>query len=221
MKRIYKIIIGILIFAVVIFGLYIYKLHALAVEGNKIFEERCLNVNPYLIGYKNSFLSFADALKNPDKYTSEQAADFYVAYIQGIGDYVPKENAWLKIQSAFINRWDFQLIEPWYIKEAAEYQTKMYEGYRDEAQSTVDAINQKISKDDFRKIFTEARDSRNKYTDLYNGVFDKVQPINDWRKIFGSVPIPKGCTEDVLIIPDTSGALDANPPSVKDPDITG
>lgn len=221
MKKIIKYFVGLLTLSVIVFGFYLYKLHALALEGNKIFEQRCLTVNPALIAYKNSFLSSVNAAKNPDKSTSEQAGNYYVAYLNGIRDYAPKEDAWLKTQSAFVNRWDFQLIEPWYVKEAGVYQVQMYEGYRDEAQAAVDAMDGKISNDEFERRFTLARDKRNKYTDLYNGVFDKALPIHDWRKIFASVPIPTGCNDSNLVIPDTTGALDPTPPPVKAPEITG
>lgn len=221
MKRPYKIALSITVVIIIFFCLYLYKLHSLALEGNKIFEQRCLVVNPPLIAYKNSFLSFANAVKNPKEFTSEQAAEFYVSYLKGIREYSPKEDVWLKTQSAYINRWDFQLIEPWYVKEAGSYQVQMYEGYRDEAQASVDAMDGKISNDEFSKRFAEARDKRNKYTDLYNGVFDKAMPIHDWRKIFGSVPIPAGCNDANLTIPDTTGALDEAPAPVKEPGITG
>lgn len=179
MKRIYRIVLGILALLVLVFGYYLYKLHSLALEGNKIFEQRCLTVNPSLIAYKDAFLSFADAVKNPKEFTSEQAANFYTQYLEGIRDYYPKENDWVKRQVAYISRWDFKLIEPWYVQEAGKYQILMYEGYRDEAKVSVDAMDSKISNDEFKKRFAEARDKRNKYTDLYNGVFDKALPIHD------------------------------------------
>lgn len=97
----------------------------------------------------------------------------------------------------------------------------MYEGYRDEAQAIVDSMDGKISDDEFERKFAEARDKRNKYTDLYNGVFDKAMSIHDWRKIFGSVPAPSVCNDANLIIPDTTGALDPTSTPVKNPDITG
>ena len=221
MKRSIKLVIFFGSLILVGFLFYLFKLHSLALEGNKIFEERCLVVNPPLIAYKDAFLSFANAVKNPKEFTSEQAANYYVSYLKGIREYSPKEDEWLKTQSAYINRWDFQLIEPWYVKEAGSYQLQMYKGYRDEAQASVDAMDGKISNDEFEKRFAEARDKRNKYTDLYNGVFDKAMPIHDWRKIFGSVPVPFGCNDANLIIPDTTGALDEAPAPVKDPGITG
>ncbi len=216
-----KIIFWVLVIFLGLFGFYIYKLHSLALEGNKIFEQRCLVVNPSLIAYKNYFLSSVNAAKNPDKFTSDQVAAFYVSYLDGIRDYVPKEDDWIKTQSKFVNRWDFKLFEPWYVKDAGSYQVQMYEGYRDEAQALVDVLDGKITSTELEKRFTEARDKRNKYTDLYNGVFDKAVPIMDWRKIFGSVPVPTGCNDSNLIIPSTSGSLDDPSVPVKEPDITG
>ena len=206
-----KLVLIILLGLVGCFGLYLYKLHSLALIGNKIYEERCLAVNPSLTSYKKSFLSFAEALKNPGKYTPEETTDFFNDYLAGMRGYYPKEEEWLKKQKAFIGRWDFKLIEPWYVKEAGKYQIFMYEGYRDEAQIAIDYLDKKISDDEFYQRFTEARQRKSKYIDLYYCVFDKALPIRDWRKIFGSVPLPAGCNDDNLVIPDTSGALDPEP----------
>ena len=48
-------------------------------------------------------------------------------------------------------------------------------------------------------------------------------PIHDWRKIVGSVPIPAGCNDANLIIPDTTNAFDAEPTQIPamEPEITG
>ena len=42
----------------------------------------------------------------------------------------------------------------------------------------------------------------------YNDIFEKAAPLKDWRKIFGMVPLPEGCTEENMTIPDTSGSID-------------
>ena len=36
--------------------------------------------------------------------------------------YIEEENKWLEMQKAYMDGQDFQLIEPWYIKQAGEYQ---------------------------------------------------------------------------------------------------
>jgi len=208
MRRIVKSLIGLVIIILVILGFYLYKLRSLAVEGNAIFEQRCLKVNPPLISYKNSFLKFADYFKHPEKYQEAEAFGFYDSYISGMRAYIKEENAWLEIQKRFINRWDYRLIEPWYIKQAAEYQWKMYEGYRDDAQYMLDIADQKIALEKLNTNYPEPRQRRDKYSQLYFELFDKASEINDWRKIFGSLPVPNGCTEDNLKIPDTSGAID-------------
>lgn len=221
MKKIYKLAIGVLVIFLIIFGAYLYDLHALAVEGNNIFEQRCTTVNPPLIAYKKAFLNFADASKNPGKYTDKQAAEFFKSYLDGMNVYAPKEAFWLLEQGDFVNRWDFKLISPWYVKEAAGYQIKMYEGYRDEAQAFIDVADGKITEQAFQAKFKDARGRRDKYNNLYNEIFDKVQPMNDWRKFFQRVPVPALCNDDNLTIPDTSGALDEDPAPVENPETTG
>ncbi|MEK7497379.1 MAG: hypothetical protein AAB656_00475 [Patescibacteria group bacterium] len=211
-KKIYKIILFVLVFFILLFGIYFYKLHALALEGNKIFEYRCTNVNPQLISYKNSFLKFADYLKNPNKYTDDEVKSFLDGYIMGMRDYVDEENKWLEMQGNFMNRWDFKFVEPDYLKEAGGYQWKMYEGYRDEAVYMLATYDNGATEEITAK-FKEARDRRSKYVGLYEDIFDREAGRSDWRKYFGSVPVPEKCNDSNLIIPDTSGALDQQGPT--------
>lgn len=207
MKRLLIILFFLGIFSIGIFGIYAYKLHSLAVDGDKIFAFRCTNVNPHLIAYKNSFLKFADYLNNPKKYTVDEAKGFFNDYISEMRVYAEEESKWLEMNQKHLNRWDFKLIEPWYIKEAGGYQLKMYEAYRDYARYTAQTWDAKSPSENYEATIDEIADRRNKYEKLYFELFDKALKINDWRKILGNVPMPKECTEENLIIPDTSGAL--------------
>lgn len=217
MNKKLKILLSLAFLVIVVFGLYIYKLHALAVEGNKIFEQRCLVVNPPLISYKNSFLKFADFIKNPDKYSENQIVDFYGDYIAGMRKYIQEESKWLEMDRKYLDSWDFKLVEPWYIKEGGEYQWKMYEGYRDDAKYILAPFDDKKLTEETNVKQKDARDRRDKYSQLYFNHFEKASKINDWRKMFGSVPLPKGCTEENLTIPNTTGAIDWGDDSVTPP----
>lgn len=213
MSKLYKIILFALVFSTAIFGFYIYKLHALAVEGNNIYAIRCTKTNIPLIDYKNSFLSFADSLKNPKKYSDDEVKEFFYDYIDGMKKYVPEETEWLKVQNEYITRWDFQLIEPEYIKEASGYQWKMYEGYRDEAVYMLAVYDDGGLNGDLAAKFKEARDRRSKYVGLYEDIFDRESKKFDWRNYFGSVPLPEVCNDSNLVIPDTSRALEQEAPA--------
>jgi len=217
-------IVKIIIVILSIFIFYIYKLHFLALDGNKIFEYRCTNVNPHLISYKNSFLKFTDYLKNPNKYTDDEVKGFLDGYIMGMRDYVEKENNWLEMQGNFMNKWDFKLVEPGYLKEAGNYQWKMYEGYRDEAIYMLAIYDNGETNEEIGAKFKEARDRRSKYVGLYDDIFDSEANRPDWRKYFGSVPVPEKCNDSNLNIPDTSGSIDwgvpTSEPRIMNPDIT-
>lgn len=204
----FKILLSLIILSIVFFVAYTYKLHALAVEGNKIFEQRCLMVNPHLISYKNSFLKFADYLQNPEKYPEDEGIGFYGEYISEMRKYIEEESKWLEMDRKYLDRWDFKLIEPWYIKDGGEYQWKMYEGYRDDAKYILAPVDLKKEIPENVARQKEARDRRNEYSQLYFDHFEKASKIDDWRKIFGSVPLPEGCTEENLTIPNTTGSID-------------
>lgn len=207
MIKIFSIFLGL---CLIVFLFYIYKLHALALEGNEIFEYRCTNVNPHLIAYKNSFLKYADYLNTyPNtKYSQEQAKEFVDGYIKGMQKYLPEETNWLEMQNKFINRWDFQLFEPWYIKEAGLYQLEIYKAYRDDAKQILNTYNNpELGKNVKPGNISEERVRRDTYTQKYFELHEKAAKIGDWRKSFGRVPIPKGCTSENVDIPDTSGSI--------------
>ncbi len=217
MNKKFKILLSLFILFAIIFGAYAYKLHALAVEGNKIFEQRCLVVNPPLISYKNSFLKFADFLKNPDKYSSDEVKSFFDDYIAGMRKYIGEETKWLGTDRKYLDRWDFKLVEPWYIKQGGELQWKLYEAYRDDAKYILVPFDEKKITEENTVKQKDARDRRGKYSQLYFEFIDKSSRISDWRKQFGNVPVPKGCTEKNMRIPNTTGVLDGNdslPPAV-------
>lgn len=201
-----------IVFIVVIISFYLYKLNSLAIEGNKIFEVRCTKVNPPLIAYKNSFISFTDALKTPNKYTDNEVKKFFYDYIEQMRSYVPEETKWLEINQKYLNRWDFKLIEPWYIKQAGEYQQKMYEGYRDDAKYMLEVYDSGGTNEELQAKFQEARDRRDEFSQKYFELFDRASEIRDIRKIFSNVPVPSGCTEENITIPNTYGALDTKTP---------
>jgi hypothetical protein len=207
-KRIIKPLIILLVVGIGLFGVYAYKLHALAVEGNKLFEYRCTDVNPHLIGYKKSFLLMADYFNDPEDNADLDVGKAFEDYNSGLKSYVEAEDKWLAMQKVYIERWDFKLIEPWYIKQAAELQWKMYEGYRDDTKYLVATYDAGGLTEDIDTKFTEARDRRDKYEGMYYDFFDEASQINDWRKIFTSVPVPEGCTEENMTIPDISGSID-------------
>ncbi len=208
MKKLLKISLAIFTSLLFVFGIYLYKLRSLAIEGNRVYEHRCTDVNPSLISYKNSFLKFADYLKYPEKYKGEDSSTFLTDYIFGIKEYVDAENRWLEMQDKFRNRLDFKLIEPWYLKQAWFYQMKMSEGYRDDAQTMLDIWNNKVHSEELIARQAEARKRRNEAIQEYSDFFDKASDVSDWRKIFCYVPDPKGCSEENMTIPDTGGSID-------------
>lgn len=226
MKKLIKVFLVLILVAVASFGIYAYKLHSLANEGNNLFEQRCLQVNPHLIAYKNSFLTMADMINNPENYEAGSGSEVFQNYIAEMDNYLEAEDNWLDKQSAYINRWDFQLFEPWYIKQAADYQIQMYEGYRDDAKYMMEVYNAGGATDELWDKQGEARDRRDKYSQLYYEFGNEATEIFDLRKFLAIVPAPEGCTEENMTIPNTSGAInwdgseESTPaPVISDPDL--
>lgn len=211
LKRVFRyFLIGLIIF-IVFLGFYIFKIHSLAVEGNRIFGLRCKEVNPYLISYKNLFLKYSEyvnkfvqqgSLNDQDK---DKLVKYFKNYLEKMEEYTKAEKNWLAIQKKFMERWDFKLFFPWYMKKGIQYQYEMYQGYLNDALYIL-AI--KDEKKMFSDKFSKARDQRNEAIERYNDFLFKMREIKDWRKYFMSVPLDKFCTEENLKIPSTENAID-------------
>lgn len=211
MKKYVKWLVIIVVLCIFCSGFYLYKLHALAVEGNKLFEDRCTQVNPILIKYKKAFLKYAEYLNTypNSRYSEKEVAEFVEEYMSGLREYVPAEDEWLDGQMKFINRWDFQLFETWYIKQGSVYQYDMYKAYREDAANMVMIMdNPEIAKSMGVGTPNPARETRDKAIQQYFDFFEEAQKINDWRKWVGRVPIPEGCTKENVTIPETGGSIE-------------
>ena len=208
MKKILKLFLILFILVITVFGVYAYKIRSLAHEGNKLFEQRCLLVNPTLISYKKAFLIMADIFNNSENYEDGSGSKIFGEYIFNMRLYLEEENKWLEAQSLYINRWDFKLFEPWYIKQAADYQLKMYEAYRDNAKYILETVDTGNAGEEILTKSEDAKNRKEKYSELYFNFSRETSEINDWRKILGNVLLPEGCTEKNMTIPDTSGSID-------------
>ena len=204
-----------------LFAFYLFKLHSLSVEGNAIFSYRCANVNPHLIGYKKSFLNFADAIRHPEGYVKGDLQKYYEGYISEMRAYVPEENKWLAMDRNFMDRWDIKLIAPWYLREGGELQWKMFEAYRDHASAMIAVVDNGGSTDEIKAKSDDAVNRRDEYIDLYNMLSDKVYSQGDWRFNFTYVPPADGCTPENTTIPSTVGVFDVEQsPKTIIPEIT-
>ena len=114
----------------------------------------------------------AQYLKDPEGNTDINLGASFEAYNVGLRDYVEEENKWLEMQHDFINRWDFKLVAPWYIKQAAEYQWKMYEGYHDDAKYLIETSEATGSNEEVDYKFTEARNRRDEFESKYFEFFE-------------------------------------------------
>ncbi len=199
------------ILPILVFGLYVYKYNALAMEGWKLFNERCNNVNPALIKVRNTHLGLGAAMSGQATPSAEQFEKDLLALPETANRYLTQEKVWLDKQGAYINRWDFKLLEPEYIKSATRHQLAMYQSYYDYYKVVGDffsaGFNAKATgtKFDFEGNPIELMDKylyeRNTNQDLYFKAIDKGQKIKDWRKMFAQVPEPN-CPEENMHIPE-------------------
>lgn len=207
MNKLLKLSLVLLLPLVVISAGYLTRYHQLAIEGWSYFNDRCNNINPSLIKakkqhiYLSSIMAGAVTLDNPEDIIVEIAklGEYSRAYML-------LEDGWIKKQSGYINRWDFKLIEPEYVKKAGYYQVLMYQSYRNYYEAISDVLTPVDQKKEKNIDGTEAynrsvtsKENINKYRQLYSDSFDEGAKTVDFRKMFGRVPEPD-CPEENLNI---------------------
>lgn len=211
MKLFFKVLLGLFLFGIIGFGLYAYKYHSLAMEGWRLFNERCNNVNPLLIKTRNIHLALGAATSGKASPSAEQFENDLISLPKYADQYLSLERVWLDKQGAYLNRWDFNLFEPEYLKIAGKYQLAMYQAYYNyyktlssffnnafEAKATG---NESKNNGNIVELMDEYSNEIRTNRDLYNQAFDKGAEIKDWRKKLAQVPEPD-CFLENLIIPE-------------------
>lgn len=200
--KLLKVIGIVLVIFIVLIGVYSRILQAHADESQRIFDDRCNNVNPVLIKYKQAYLDMVNLMKTDPQPKSEPIINLYNQYLDGIRAYLPLEKSWLEKQRTFVNRWDFQTFEPKYMKDLAIAQTDMYQAYFDHAKSIID-----IADNQSTNSATVEKDNLYIASDKYFRLQDEATNLMDWRKLLWKEP-PVNCPEKNLEIPETGGALE-------------
>lgn len=176
-------------------------------KGWSLFNDRCNNVNPLYIKTRNQHLYLGSVISGDVKIDSSEKLVAEIknlsAYASG---YLDKENQWLNNQEKYLNRWDFKLLEPEYVKRAGNYQLLMYQAQYNYYKTVSDFFapfaagkQEKPSNSDtaLKDLDKYAADMQN-YRKLYFDAMDTGVNVKDWRKIFAQVPEPN-CPEENLI----------------------
>ncbi len=192
------------------FGVYGYWYHSLALEGWKLFNSRCREVNPYLVQVRKQHLELGDAINGDSvKLSADQVVPKIRELVFKTREYLSKEAKWNSDYSDFLNRLDVKLIEPEYIKVAGKYQLGMYQAYYDYYSALNDFFSYSmgigVSTDsakshDAYAIFMNKGEELAKNKTLYFEAVDKGLNVVDWRKALGRVPDSE-CKEEDLRIP--------------------
>lgn len=214
LKKIFNYFLILLAIVAIFFAYYLYKLRTLAIEGNRIFGLRCKNVNPLLIRYKKLFLKYSDyvnkflqqgSLNDQDKY---QLVKYFKNYLEKMEEYTKAEKNWLAVQKKFMERWDFKLFFPWYMKKGIQYQYEVYQGYLNDALYILDIKNGKVKFKPPSEKGTEVRQKLNNAIERYNQfILEELSGIRDWRRYVMNVPLDSLCTKENMTIPDTTNSI--------------
>jgi len=198
--KIIKIIIIVFSLISLVYVLYIFKFQQLVNEGSIIADKQCMNVNPFIIGRKNSYINEMKIMSN------KGSADEYMRelnnYINFSNKYIPAQKKWLDEEKTYMNRWDYKLILPTEIQKLGMLQYISREADLQGTQAilnilkTTDINKQK----EYVKVIVDkvkiAKDADNEYDQIYK----KGIPF-DWRMKFIKVPTSK-CPKENLNIPN-------------------
>lgn len=187
-------------------------------EGSVLADNQCLKVNPIIIERKNAYLKSMQALRDNDVKTYEKETDKYLA---ASNNYIKEQEAWLKAQKKFIDRWDFQYFNPIYVKDAAMAQFVSRMADVESTKLLVEAfyvkdLNMSIAEEDGKKAMDQIK-IRNAADKKYDEIWDHPGKL-DWRTRFIRVPQTK-CPNENFNFPDVEEFLNpsSNPSSFDSP----
>lgn len=192
---------------------FIYSIFAyqkIVNEGSVLADNQCLKVNPLIIEKKNRYIKSIQALKDNDPKAYEKETD---AYLAASNKYITQQEAWLKSQKKYIDRWDFQYFSPPYVKEAAMAQFVSRAADVESTKLLIDAfeikdLNKALSEEQGKKAIEQIK-IRNAAEKKYDAIWDNPGKL-DWRTRFIRIPQTK-CPEENLDIPDVEELI--SPPT--------
>lgn len=200
-----KLLIIVLILPIILFFSYIYKYQQLVNEGSYLADEHCIKVNPLIIDRKNKYLIQYNIILAGTASTEEFMTSLD-KYNQASQVFIDEEKKWLTKQKKYMDRKDFNLIMPSYIKEAALYEYQMYEAeynsssYLSQAFKETDKEKQIELSNKVIEETIKSRDAGKKYNDQW----DKYEGKTAWIYNFVKVPVSKCPPENnnIPILPD-------------------
>lgn len=198
-----KRIFSILLISVIVFGLYVYKMRSVAMEEGKIFEYRCLNVNPKLNYYYDLLRKNAEKVKEDPKgfSASDEGLKLVDDSIIALSDYSEEETKWLEMQNKYMDSLSFKLFIPSYFKEFLKYENKLPEDYLNESNIWLKVNDGEIELQTGKNQIKELQQKRYKDNKIYFDFAKKFKEIKDWRKKIITVPMP-GCNNENMSMPD-------------------
>jgi hypothetical protein len=190
MKKVLLIISGLIVLTIILCVGYLIKYQQIVNEGSEIADKQCLLVEP-LIKEKNGL--YNDSLQlNTASGSAEDYMKNNASYLDVSRKYIKAQEEWLSIENEFINRWDYKLIAPSYIKDLSRLQLSSrmaaVEAQKalDEAFTIKDNPLRQFALSD--NVITETK-KRNQADDEYNGIIKQHANRLDIRTYFVNIPV--------------------------------
>jgi hypothetical protein len=200
MRKVRKPLFIVLILIFGLFATYIFKYQQLINDGSVIADAHCLKVNPLIIERKNKYLDSMKVIQasgGAEAYWKETES-----YLAVSKKYISAEEEWLEMQKKYMDRWDFNLLIPYHIKQAAQYQYEEREADRNSTDTLVKLFQEKdpvIQKQLSGKVIDETNRGK-KADDEYNKIWDAPRTF-DIRNYITKVP-PSKCPAENFDIPN-------------------
>lgn len=194
---------GLILLSVGIFVLFTITYQRIINEVSVIADKQCLFVDPLIIERKNSYIKSTTLMLaggDPKEYWDEQ--ERYMAISR---KYIAAQDAWLKEQKQYMDRWDHNLIILQPVKDAGRLQYISRESEMKSANALLQlftAIDDKELQTKLTKVIIEENKKRDDAIKAYDTLWDTA-PKNDIRMRFIKIP-QTTCPPESFNIPDTN-----------------
>lgn len=157
-----RVIIGSIVCLIVLFGfvLYLQLYQRVITEGFTLLDQHCIAINPLIIRRKQAYIDGMKTLQASGSAGMESYLAYQDQYLAAAKEYVGLEKLWLAQETAFMQRPDVDLLLDPTMKEAATYQTEMYQSELEATQAVIRMFTEKDPGKQQRLMDTIARTDR-------------------------------------------------------------
>jgi hypothetical protein len=200
------------------YAVYLRKYQQLVNEGTRLADQHCIAINPLIIQRKRAYIDgmktlMASGSAQPSPQSSRSAAlEAYLSYqdqyLSIAKEYVVLEKEWLRQQDMYLKRSDVMIMVDPNIREAMDWQYKMYRAEYESTEGVVKMFQEKdtVKLDGLTAVIARADRESRIAQQAYDLKWRNRPAQQSFRDRFISIPPPQ-CPEKNYEFPNVEEEL--------------